>query len=545
MILAGTAAGEQELERFRSEAELIAQFQHPNIVQVFEVGECVVGTGATCPYMVLEYCPGGSLTKILDGQPWEAEKAARLVEQLARTMHAAHLAGIIHRDLKPANILLSQEGPMGSGVSFTGVTEGMVDASGQTGWTAKITDFGLAKRLGETGERTRTGAILGTPEYMAPEQAAGKPRTIGPLVDVYALGVILYELLTGQLPLRADSPLNTILLVMEQEPTAPRTINPSIPRNLETICLKCLHKDASKRYESALALADDLRRHLDGEAIQARPPSLIERINRHLKRRPGLILAYTVFAIALLIYLQLHQFFVPVMFVMGGVSQTGVKYAAFPAAAAMMALLVVADFRFVSGAVGILALAGAIIYFAFPSAWPVFDTGGVFLRTMAWWGLLAALIGLVPRARWGTPLLVVPLLLGSAGLAWLVERNATPFLAGAVHGLLLGLLARIVAWGLNRDRATCALGTAVGAVVGLQLGEWYGFSFRNYLSESGLGLWHMWLYSLYLEICVAFAAAMVVGMTTGSAPLPRHAGARGFGSPTTVASLSHPRNRHA
>jgi serine/threonine protein kinase len=515
MILAGTAAGEQELERFRSEAELLAQFQHAHIVQLFEVGECTIGAGTICPYMALEYCPGGSLATALDGRPWEAREAARLVELLARTIHAAHVAGIIHRDLKPANVLLAPEGSLGD--AGAAIEDGR---SRLAGWTPKITDFGLAKRLGEGLDRTRTGAILGTPEYMAPEQAAGKPRTIGLLVDVYALGVILYELLTGRPPLRADSPLDTLLLVMEQEPPPLRAVNPSVPRDLETIALKCLQKDPARRYPSALELADDLRRHLEGEPIRARPPGPIERANRLLRRRPGLTIAWTAFAVALLLYGKLHGFFLPLHFGMSGITPNEFQYAVLPTAAVVMLLLMVVDLRFVTGAGCLLALVGTVLWFVAPGWRPEVDPAGLFLRQLAWVGLLAALAGFLPRHRWRLLLLFVPALLLSGGSAWLVEQRETAFLAGIVHGLMLGLLARLIAWSLNRDGATCLLGVALGACLGIQLAEWYATALRSYLSESGLAARQMPWYSLYLEICLAFVAAVVCGLTAGRRPTP-------------------------
>jgi len=266
MIVAGTAAGEQDLARFRAEALVLARLQHPHIVQVFEVGECAVGTGTNCPYMALEFCPGGSLAAILDDQPWPAEEAAQLVELLARAVHAAHRAGIVHRDLKPANILLAPQPPAADGEAPAGTPPRLA------GWVPKITDFGLAKRLDDEARKTQSGAILGTPEYMSPEQAAAR-KEVGPATDVYALGSILYELLTGRPPHRAANALETLLLVAEREPASPRALNPTVPRNLETICLKCLQKEPPKRYAGAADLADDLRRHLDGEPIRARPPA--------------------------------------------------------------------------------------------------------------------------------------------------------------------------------------------------------------------------------------------------------------------------------
>jgi serine/threonine-protein kinase len=255
MILAGGHASVGELARFRTEAEAIAQLQHPNIVQVYEVGE-----RNGLPYFSLEFCGGGSLAARLDGTPWEPRRAAALVETLARAMQAAHARQIIHRDLKPANVLLADDG------------------------TPKITDFGLAKRLDSGAGQTASGAILGTPSYMAPEQAGGDGQHIGPAADVYALGAILYELLTGRPPFRAATPLDTVLQVVSEEPVPPRLLNPRIDRDLETVCLKCIEKDDRRRYASAVALAADLERYLVGEPIVARHSNVFDRLARTLGR---------------------------------------------------------------------------------------------------------------------------------------------------------------------------------------------------------------------------------------------------------------------
>jgi WD40 repeat protein len=257
MILAGSHAGPEALARFRSEAEAVARLQHPNIVQIHDIGE-----HGGLPYFSLEYVDGGSLAQRLDGTPLPTRKAADLVMTLAHAMHAAHQQGIIHRDLKPANVLLTADG------------------------TPKITDFGLAKQVGTEKGQTRSGAIVGTPSYMAPEQAAAKPGTLGPAADIYALGAILYELLTGRPPFRAETPLDTILQVISDEPVPPSRLRPKIPRDLETICLKCLQKDPGKRYASARALGNDLSRFLDGEPIKARPIGPVARLWRWCKRRP-------------------------------------------------------------------------------------------------------------------------------------------------------------------------------------------------------------------------------------------------------------------
>ena len=257
MILAGAHASAADLARFRTEAESVARLQHPHIVPVYEVGE-----HEGRPYFSMEFCGGGSLADRLAGTPFPSREAARWVEVLARAMHAAHEKGIVHRDLKPANVLLTEEG------------------------TPKITDFGLAKKLDEAGV-TSTGAVMGTPSYMAPEQAGGRSNEIGPATDVYALGAILYELLTGRPPFRAATALDTILQVVSDEPVPPRRLQPKVPRDLETICLKCLAKTPAKRYTTAAELADDLRRWLRHEPIKARPVGTLGRALKWMRRKPG------------------------------------------------------------------------------------------------------------------------------------------------------------------------------------------------------------------------------------------------------------------
>jgi serine/threonine-protein kinase len=254
MVLAGGHASEADLARFRGEAEAVARLQHPNIVQVFEVGQA-----GDHPFFSMELCPGGGLDRKLGGTPLPPKDAARLVETLARAMHVAHLAGIIHRDLKPANVLLAADG------------------------TPKITDFGLAKRLDDTSGRTQTGSILGTPSYMAPEQAEGR-KDIGPAADIYALGAILYELLTGRPPFRAATPLDTILQVVSDDPAPPRRLSSGVPRALEAICLKCLNKAPIRRYPDAASLAADLARFQDGEPVTARQSGLFDQLAGALDR---------------------------------------------------------------------------------------------------------------------------------------------------------------------------------------------------------------------------------------------------------------------
>jgi serine/threonine protein kinase len=258
MILAGNHAGAAELARFRAEAEAVARLQHPNIVQIYEIGE-----HDGLPYLALEFVAGGSLAQKPQGAPVALRQAAGWVEALARAMHAAHQQGIVHRDLKPANILLTEDG------------------------TPKITDFGLAKRLDSAIAQTTTGTVMGTPSYMAPEQAEGKAREVGPAADVYALGAILYELLTGRPPFKGDTALDTIRQVTMAEPTAPRRLCPGVPRDLETICLKCLQKDPGRRYPTAADLADDLGRYLQDEPVRARPIGALSQWRRRVRRHPA------------------------------------------------------------------------------------------------------------------------------------------------------------------------------------------------------------------------------------------------------------------
>lgn len=257
MLLAGSHARTAEHQRFQREAEAVAGLQHPNVVQLYDVGDA---DGR--PYFTMELVEGGSLAKRIQGAPQPSRTAATLVATLASAVHAAHQCGIVHRDLKPGNILLTRDG------------------------TPKVTDFGLAWRLeGGTG-LTLNGAPVGTPSYMAPEQARVEPGAIGPATDVYALGAILYELLTGRPPFRAASAAATLHQVVADDPLSPSRLNPQIPRDLETICLKCLHKEPPHRYASAAALADDLGRFARDEPIAARPLGRLGRLARWSRRRP-------------------------------------------------------------------------------------------------------------------------------------------------------------------------------------------------------------------------------------------------------------------
>ena len=255
MILAGPHADPEAFIRFLGEAEAVARLNHPHIIQIHRTGE-VDGL----PFLELEYVDGESLAAQLNGTPWAPRRAAALVEVLARAMAEAHRLGVIHRDLKPANVLMTGDD------------------------TPKITDFGLAKALGSDSGLTRTNSVIGSPSYMAPEQAEGHARDAGPPTDIYSLGAILYELLTGRPPFKAASVAETMEQVRVLEPVAPARLAPGLPRDVETICLKCLRKEPSRRFASALELADDLRRYLDGQVIRSRRSTYLERGWRWARR---------------------------------------------------------------------------------------------------------------------------------------------------------------------------------------------------------------------------------------------------------------------
>src|SRR5262249_22084271 len=280
MVLAGIRNGPKELARFRAEAAVIARLQHPNIVQIYDVGEA-----AGRPYFVLEFVAGGSLAQSLQGSPEPARRAAEWVETLARAVHAAHASGVIHRDLKPANILL--EGSASRGQSAGGSSSRISPFL-----TPKITDFGVAKCVGGDAEAsdprgpTVTGELLGTPNYMAPEQAMVPRQPVGPAADVYALGAILYELLTGRPPFTGATPLATLVQVLHNEPVSVTSLQPNVPRDLETICLKCLRKGPRNGYGGALELAEDLQRFPRDEPIRARPVMPVERLWRWMRHHP-------------------------------------------------------------------------------------------------------------------------------------------------------------------------------------------------------------------------------------------------------------------
>lgn len=276
VILDGDHAGPEELERFSQEAKAAAQLQHPHVVRVYQVGK---QDGR--PYLSMEYVEGGSLAQKLQGKPLPPRQAAELVETLARAIQFTHDQKVVHRDLKPANVLLAPGN--GPGAIQLGSTNGEAES-----FEPKITDFGLGKCLDRNLGLTSTGKLLGTPPYMAPEQARGESGADWYLVDVYALGATLYELLTGRPPFQSATLLETLEQVTsDQEPVPPRRLQPKVPRDLETICLKCLRKEPAKRYASAEALAEDLRRFLEGRPIQARRVGPVRHAWRWCKRKPA------------------------------------------------------------------------------------------------------------------------------------------------------------------------------------------------------------------------------------------------------------------
>jgi WD40 repeat protein/predicted Ser/Thr protein kinase len=260
MVLAGRHAGAHDLERFRAEAKAAAALKHPNIVQVYEIDQ---HDGS--PFFSMEYVEGGTLKERTKGLPWPVQESAQLVEKLARAVQYAHERGIVHRDLKPANILFTADG------------------------TPKITDFGLAKRLDNMGGQTRTGEVMGTPGYMAPEQAMPSKQRIGPATDIYALGALLYELLTGRPPFSSDTPFDLLRQVAQDDPVSVERLRPTVPRDLSTITMKCLEKGPDKRYATANDLANDLARFLANEPVAARPPSAFYRAQKFTGRHKALV----------------------------------------------------------------------------------------------------------------------------------------------------------------------------------------------------------------------------------------------------------------
>jgi serine/threonine-protein kinase len=262
IIHAGARTDPKQLARFRTEVQAVARLSHPNFVQIYEIGVWKGGEWDELPYFVMEHVNGGSLARKLSSGPLPVRQAAQMVETLARAMSIAHEHGIVHRDLKPANILLALDGQ------------------------PKITDFGLAQiNTGQEAGQSRSGAIVGTPSYMAPEQARG--GVSGPTSDIYSLGATLYEMLTGRPPFRAATVYGTLVQVMNQDPVPPGRLRPKLPRDLETICLKCLEKEPLRRYANAEALAEDLRAFLGGEPIQAHGTRSWELALRWVRRKPA------------------------------------------------------------------------------------------------------------------------------------------------------------------------------------------------------------------------------------------------------------------
>jgi serine/threonine-protein kinase len=283
MLLAGAYAAPQELARFHREAESLAGLRNVNIVQVYDVSD-----HEGRPYFTMEFIEGGSLAQALAGKPQPASQAAATVATLAAAVQVAHEGGILHRDLKPSNVLLTRDG------------------------IPKISDFGMARRVEGDAGLTISGARIGTPSYMAPEQAGGKTRAIGPATDVYALGAILYEMLTGRPPFQAETAAETELQVIAEDPAPPSRLNAKVPRDLETICLKCLNKSPLRRYTTAAALAEDLHRFQRGEPIAARPSGMLERTGKWVRRHPtqsttltaGLVFVTIVIAASLWLVVQ-------------------------------------------------------------------------------------------------------------------------------------------------------------------------------------------------------------------------------------------------
>src|SRR2546430_3330066 len=272
MLLCGELAASDELTCLLREAQAVAGLAHANIVQVHDVGDL-----DGLPYFTMEFIEGGSLAQKLNGVPQPAREAASMMVLLAKAVQAAHQGGLVHRDLKPSNILLTSDG------------------------TPKITDFGLARQLGGGTAVGMRAAKVGTPSYMAPEQALGKVGAFCPSVDVYALGAILYEMLTGRPPFKGETASETQRQLVSEEPVPPQRLNRKVPCDLQTICLKCLRKDPARRYPSTAALAEDLTRFLEGRPIQARPPSWTGHVWRWVLREPAsAALVFTAIAMVLL-----------------------------------------------------------------------------------------------------------------------------------------------------------------------------------------------------------------------------------------------------
>jgi serine/threonine-protein kinase len=260
VVLASQLAAQDVIERFHDEARAAAAVQHPNITALYDAGQ-VLGQ----PYIAMQYIDGPSLAQRLHQGAMSPDTAARIVAAVAVAVDHLHCKGAVHRDLKPSNVILDNQG------------------------TPYITDFGLVKMLTGDSHKTITGVILGTPSYMAPEQAAGRAAEVGPQSDIYSIGAILYECLTGRPPFREATPLDTLVQVLEGEPARPREINPAIPHALEAICLRCLEKTPQRRYPSAAAVANNLERYLKGEPVDGQTAGLLPRFGRWFRREPALV----------------------------------------------------------------------------------------------------------------------------------------------------------------------------------------------------------------------------------------------------------------
>jgi WD40 repeat protein len=293
-MLSPTFATTEDIARFSTEALALARLHHPNVVRIYDVGE-----HEGRPYYTMEYIDGPTLAATLDGRPQDISASARLIQTLALAVHAVHECGIIHRDLKPGNVLLASNGEHQAGPSESRGEQGPLDRA-----VPKITDFGLAKDQNSARRLTQTDVAMGTPCYMAPEQVRNRRGTVGPPTDVYALGSMLYELLTGRPPFDAGTPIEVLAQVLNQEPLSPSRLRPRLPGDLVTICLKCLEKSARQRYATAWDLAEDLRRYLAGEPILARPVGVVGRAYRWCRHRPlvaGLIGLCALLAIAFVV----------------------------------------------------------------------------------------------------------------------------------------------------------------------------------------------------------------------------------------------------